>query len=58
MQPKLDGILESSLYVSDVPRSVCFYQETFGFHVISELGDRGCGMYAGTTSQCNDRTER
>jgi len=42
MHPKTDGILESSLYVSDVPRSTRFYQETFGFRVISEFGERGC----------------
>lgn len=47
MQPKLDGILESSLYVSDVPRSIRFYQETFGFRVISHFGERGCAMHAG-----------
>ena len=47
MQPKTDGILESSLYVSDVPRSVRFYQETFGFTVIREFGERGCAMHAG-----------
>jgi catechol 2,3-dioxygenase-like lactoylglutathione lyase family enzyme len=47
MPPQSDGILESSLYVSDVPRSVRFYEETFGFHVISEFGERGCAMQAG-----------
>ena len=47
MRPKTDGILESSLYVSDVPRSVLFYQQTFGFTVISEFGERGCAMQAG-----------
>jgi catechol 2,3-dioxygenase-like lactoylglutathione lyase family enzyme len=47
MRPKSDGILESSLYVSDVARSVRFYQETFGFSVISEFGERGCAMHAG-----------
>lgn len=47
MQPKLHGILESSLYVSDVPRSIRFYQETFGFRVISHFGERGCAMHAG-----------
>ena len=47
MRPKTDGILESSLYVSDVPGSVLFYQETFGFPVISEFGERGCAMQAG-----------
>ena len=45
--PKTNSILESSLYVSDVPRSVRFYQETFGFRVIKEFGERGCAMQAG-----------
>jgi len=48
MPPKTDGILESSLYVTDVPRSVRFYEETFGFRVITEFGERGCAMHAGT----------
>jgi catechol 2,3-dioxygenase-like lactoylglutathione lyase family enzyme len=48
MRPKTDGILESSLYVSDLPRSVHFYEETLGFSVISEFGKRGCAMHAGT----------
>ena len=47
MPPKLDGILESSLYVDDLPRSIRFYQETFGFPVISDFGERGCAMHAG-----------
>ena len=47
MRPKTDGILESSLYVSDVPRSVRFYEETFGFRVISDFSPRGCAMEAG-----------
>jgi len=47
VHPKIEGILESSLYVSDVPRSARFYQETFGFSVISEFGERGCAMHAG-----------
>jgi catechol 2,3-dioxygenase-like lactoylglutathione lyase family enzyme len=48
MPPKTDGILESSLYVSDVSRSVRFYEETFGFRVITDFGERGCAMHAGT----------
>jgi catechol 2,3-dioxygenase-like lactoylglutathione lyase family enzyme len=48
MPPKIDGILESSLYVSDLPRSVRFYEETFGFRVISVFGERGCALQAGT----------
>jgi len=47
MRPKADGILESSLYVDDVSRSARFYQETFGFTVISDFGERGCAMHAG-----------
>jgi catechol 2,3-dioxygenase-like lactoylglutathione lyase family enzyme len=34
--------------VSDVLRSTRFYEETFGFRVISEFGERGCAMHAGT----------
>lgn len=48
MRPKTDGILESSLYVSDVSHSIRFYQDTFGFMVISDFGERGCAMQAGT----------
>jgi catechol 2,3-dioxygenase-like lactoylglutathione lyase family enzyme len=48
MPPKTDGILESSLYVSDVRRSVHFYEETFGFRVITDFGERGCAMHAAT----------
>jgi catechol 2,3-dioxygenase-like lactoylglutathione lyase family enzyme len=47
MPPKLDSILESSLYVDDLPRSVRFYQENCGFGVISDFGERGCAMHAG-----------
>lgn len=47
MHPKSDGILESSLYVSDLPRSVRFYEETFGFRVITDFAPRGCAMQAG-----------
>jgi len=45
MRPRIDGILESSLYVSDLPSSVRFYEDTFGFRVISEFGERGCAMH-------------
>ena len=38
---------ESSLYVSDLARSVRFYEETFGFPVIKNFGERGCAMNAG-----------
>jgi catechol 2,3-dioxygenase-like lactoylglutathione lyase family enzyme len=48
MQPKTGGILESSLYVDDVARSARFYEKIFGFGVISDFGERGCAMEAGT----------
>jgi catechol-2,3-dioxygenase len=47
MRPKTDGILESSLYVSDLARSVQFYEIIFGFRVISDFGERGCALEAG-----------
>jgi catechol 2,3-dioxygenase-like lactoylglutathione lyase family enzyme len=47
MRPKSKGILESALYVSDVRRSVRFYEAVFGFRVIAEFGGRGCAMQAG-----------
>ena len=47
MHPKMNGILESSLYVSDPPRSAHFYETLFGFRVISDFGERGCAMAAG-----------
>ncbi len=47
-RPKTNGILESSLYVSDVPRSARFYEETFGFRIISDFGERGCAMHTDT----------
>ena len=47
MRPTIDGILESCLYVSDLARSARFYQEIFGFSMISDFGERGCAMHAG-----------
>jgi catechol 2,3-dioxygenase-like lactoylglutathione lyase family enzyme len=47
MRPKVDGIVETSLYVTDVPRSVRFYDEALGFRVISVFGERGCALHAG-----------
>jgi catechol 2,3-dioxygenase-like lactoylglutathione lyase family enzyme len=48
MPPKLDFVLESSLYVDDLQRSVRFYEEVFGFPVISDFGERGCAMHVGS----------
>ena len=47
MHPNTQGILESSLYVTDVGMSAEFYQKIFGFRVISDFGERGCAMAAG-----------
>ena len=48
MRPGIGGILESSLYVSDLARSIRFYEEVIGFRVITRFGERGCAMQAGT----------
>ena len=48
MYPNTEGILESSLYVIDVAHSVLFYKKIFGFQVISDFGERGCAMKAGS----------
>jgi catechol 2,3-dioxygenase-like lactoylglutathione lyase family enzyme len=47
MPPRIDGLLESALYVADVAGSAKFYESIFGFHVISDFGERGCAMQAG-----------
>src|SRR5258707_6587199 len=47
MNPKSEGVLESSLYVNDVVDSARFYEKIFGFRVISDFGGRGCAMQAG-----------
>jgi len=41
--PKLDGVLETALYVDDMERSVQFYQKIFGFQVIDAFG-RGSAL--------------
>jgi catechol 2,3-dioxygenase-like lactoylglutathione lyase family enzyme len=48
MPPKSEGILESSLYVADVAASARFYEKIFGFRKISDFGERGCALEAGT----------
>jgi len=48
MHPPSEGILESSLYVDDVAVSARFYGKIFGFRTISDFGERGCAMQAGT----------
>ena len=44
--PKLDGILETALYVDDLDRSVKFYRAIFGFELI-ESGDSLCALAIG-----------
>jgi catechol 2,3-dioxygenase-like lactoylglutathione lyase family enzyme len=45
--PQTGGILESSLYVSDLARSIGFYRDLFGFRPVSDFGERGCALEAG-----------
>jgi catechol 2,3-dioxygenase-like lactoylglutathione lyase family enzyme len=47
MNPKTEGILESSLYVEDVVASARFYEKIFGFRTISDFGGRGCALQVG-----------
>jgi catechol 2,3-dioxygenase-like lactoylglutathione lyase family enzyme len=47
MRPKTEGILESSLYVSNLARSTQFYETLFDFRLISDFGERGCALEAG-----------
>ena len=47
MNPRSEGLLESSLYVNDVVASARFYEKIFGFRTISDFGERGCAMQAG-----------
>ncbi|MGH9630573.1 MAG: VOC family protein, partial [Bryobacteraceae bacterium] len=47
-RPALEGILESSLYVDDVDRSLRFYEDIFGFKKIAGFGERGCALHAGS----------
>src|SRR5215469_10331826 len=48
MRPKVEGLLESSLYVADLTRSIQFYKHIFGFRLISDFGERGCALEAGS----------
>jgi len=47
MHPKIEALLESSLYVADVTMSTEFYRKILGLQVISDFGGRGCAMRAG-----------
>jgi catechol 2,3-dioxygenase-like lactoylglutathione lyase family enzyme len=37
--PRVDGVLETTLYVEDMDRSARFYRDVFGFEVV-DSGDR------------------
>jgi catechol 2,3-dioxygenase-like lactoylglutathione lyase family enzyme len=43
MPPRIDGVLETALYVDDPGRSAGFYRAVFGFEVI-DAGDRLVAM--------------
>jgi catechol 2,3-dioxygenase-like lactoylglutathione lyase family enzyme len=44
--PKLDGLLETALYVDDLQQSAEFYKTIFGFQVI-DSGERLCALASG-----------
>ena len=41
--PAVTGVLETSLYVADLRRSVAFYRDLFGFEVLT-ADERFCGL--------------
>jgi catechol 2,3-dioxygenase-like lactoylglutathione lyase family enzyme len=41
--PHVTGVLETALYVEDLPRSMQFYQNLFHFEILF-VDDRACGM--------------
>jgi catechol 2,3-dioxygenase-like lactoylglutathione lyase family enzyme len=43
-QPEIGPVLETALYVSDLERSIGFYQRILGFALASEPGTRMCAM--------------
>jgi catechol 2,3-dioxygenase-like lactoylglutathione lyase family enzyme len=48
--PTVHGVLETSLYVSDLDRSVSFYRDVLGFRLIDDAyfsGDRGAAFQVG-----------
>ena len=46
--PSIEAVLETSLYVSDLARSVAFYRSVLGLHLMSEFDDeRGAAFAVG-----------
>ena len=43
MRPNLNGVLETSLYVEDLERSITFYQAIFGFETLA-ADERFCAL--------------
>ena len=48
--PRIDGVLETSLYVDDMQRSAQFYHKVLGFEVVV-TGDRLIAMQVGARPQ-------
>jgi len=42
-QPRINGILETSLYVKSVPESVSFYARVFGFELLQPMPEQLAG---------------
>ncbi|MBI3405899.1 MAG: VOC family protein [Acidobacteria bacterium] len=50
MPPPIKGVLETSLYVSDLPRAISFYQDILGLRLIDQFdGGRGAALAAGSS---------
>ena len=48
--PSIEAVLETSLYVSDLARSVAFYRDVLGLHLMSEFDDeRGAAFAVGSS---------
>ena len=47
MTPRIRGIVETCINVSDISRAQCFYERTFGFEAM-EHDDRFCAFRVGT----------
>jgi len=47
MAPRIQAVLETTLYVADVARAVAFYRDIVGLRLMDEFSERGAGMQAG-----------
>ena len=48
--PPIVGVLETSLYVSDLPRAIAFYRDVLGLRLIDQFeGGRGAAFAAGAS---------